>query len=304
MGGLGPEAVLKASDLGPWGRLKLVEKLETGGDHRVDALFDKLILKFDHWALQHPNLARESGIKPGLMGSTISTSQVHTDPSGLSSPPRSGSAGGGLSSAHSSPLIVLYNTFGYDDDYGCGQGADMAAEPPGVPSGIVRDMPGAPNPNPLGPPNPSELLTSDANLLTGAFLQSYQVTPYQSLGLEQGVDLVYSSLQAYPNSFVGGTYSLNNDVGGQKISTIDISFSVNGTYQGPPIEIRNVSNGQYHLAVQAGNLPAATGVYPMTMSFLRNYAAGGSGTDNFSSALAVVNRVGSPYGCASGEVHL
>jgi hypothetical protein len=75
-GGLGPEAVLKASDLGPWGRLKLVEKLETGGDHRVDALFDKLILKFDHWAHQHPNLARESGIKNGAIGSTITKSQV------------------------------------------------------------------------------------------------------------------------------------------------------------------------------------------------------------------------------------
>jgi len=33
-------------------------------------------LKFDHWAHQHPNLARESGIKNGAIGSTITTSQV------------------------------------------------------------------------------------------------------------------------------------------------------------------------------------------------------------------------------------
>ncbi len=67
------------ADLGPWGRLKLVDRLENQGDHQFDAIGERLTAKFNRWALHHPTLAHDSGFKPtpvGSWGSSIPTTQV------------------------------------------------------------------------------------------------------------------------------------------------------------------------------------------------------------------------------------
>ena len=79
-------ALSGTADLGPWGRLKLVDRLEKQGDHQFDALGEKVTVKLDHWELKHPTLAREWGLpKPTPLGSgnaSISTTQIP-----LSTPP-------------------------------------------------------------------------------------------------------------------------------------------------------------------------------------------------------------------------
>lgn len=55
--------------LGPWGGLKLVDRLETQGHHQFDSLDERLTVKFDHWALEHPTLASRSGVHPTPPGS-------------------------------------------------------------------------------------------------------------------------------------------------------------------------------------------------------------------------------------------
>ncbi len=55
-------ALSGTADLGPWGRLKLVDRLEKQGDHQFDALDERLTIKLDHWELRHPTLAREWGL--------------------------------------------------------------------------------------------------------------------------------------------------------------------------------------------------------------------------------------------------
>ncbi len=80
-------ALSGTADLGPWGRLKLVDRLEKQGDHQFDAMDERLTIKLDHWELKHPTLAREWGLtKPTPLGSgnaSISTTQI-----ALSTPPR------------------------------------------------------------------------------------------------------------------------------------------------------------------------------------------------------------------------
>ncbi len=73
-------ALSGTADLGPWGRLKLVDRLEKQGDHQFDAMGERLTIKLDRWEIKHPTLAREWGLaKPTPLGSgntSISTTQI------------------------------------------------------------------------------------------------------------------------------------------------------------------------------------------------------------------------------------
>ncbi len=62
-------ALKGTADLGPWGRLKLVDRLDAQGDHQFDAMGEKLTIKFAHWSMNHPILARQSSFRPSAMQS-------------------------------------------------------------------------------------------------------------------------------------------------------------------------------------------------------------------------------------------
>ena len=72
-------ALSGTASLGPWGRLRLIDRLEKQGDHRFDAMGEQLTARFDHWALKHPSQARDLGFRPTPLGSgnsSISTTQI------------------------------------------------------------------------------------------------------------------------------------------------------------------------------------------------------------------------------------
>jgi hypothetical protein len=56
---------LKQHDsLGPWGGLRLLVQMELRGDHRFDALYQRLSGRFERWAASHPAQARVLGLNP------------------------------------------------------------------------------------------------------------------------------------------------------------------------------------------------------------------------------------------------
>jgi len=198
---LGPEAVLKASDLGPWGRLKLVEELETSGDHRVDALFEKLVIKFDHWTINHPNPARESELKPRPLGTTISTSQD----SQTSSSETSGSDVTTIVATPDSGTIPLiyapYDNIkvGIPCPFCIASTVNGALPSAGSPP--FSDISGGSGGTGLSGSSwlaASGPRDSNASLSSRAFLQDHSLVPYQSADSWNTVDFQYSSLQANP----------------------------------------------------------------------------------------------------------
>ena len=78
-------ALTGSANLGPWGRLKLVDQFNAQGDHQFDAMGEKLTVKYSHWALRHPSLARSSAFRPTPLASgnaLMTTAQI-----ALSTPP-------------------------------------------------------------------------------------------------------------------------------------------------------------------------------------------------------------------------
>jgi hypothetical protein len=49
---------LMHTGIGAWGALRLIDRLEARGDHRVDALYLELSARFDRWVTTHPEQAK------------------------------------------------------------------------------------------------------------------------------------------------------------------------------------------------------------------------------------------------------
>jgi len=80
---------LMHTGFGPWGALRLLDRLETQGDHRFDALYQRLSTKFDKWAVGHPEQAELAGV----VAVPIVARPAETGRSAVGAPKRSAAAG-------------------------------------------------------------------------------------------------------------------------------------------------------------------------------------------------------------------
>ncbi len=140
-------------------------------------------------------------------------------------------------------------------------------------------------------------MDSNADLLTGEYLQDYQAATYESDGESWSIDLQYSSLQAHPEPTVTGAWQVNTDVGSGTFGSTKMSLSVGGSSQGSPITMNIPSNGTYLIQLQAvGAASMTTGMYSLGLSSAKNLNSGGTSTDSYNSSLMVVNNDASPVG--------
>ena len=144
-------------------------------------------------------------------------------------------------------------------------------------------------------PSLKTVMDSDATLIPGDFLQSHQLATYQSLGALQGIDLQYTSLDAYPDPIVTAFLTTAPGSGSSTLTSITASLSVGGTVTYNSISL---SDGQtYMVQVQATSVSTdSTGIYPDSYQIIKYYSDGTNRVENYSSTLMVVNDSTSPYG--------
>ena len=117
-------------------------------------------------------------------------------------------------------------------------------------------------------------MDSDAGLLTGEYFLDHQLVTYQSQGQENGIDLQYSSAQAYPAPVVQYQFTTPPASGSAAIASITAQVNLAGVIQGPAVTYNDFSlqDGETFnvpLQVNASSLP--TGVYPYTITAVEEY---------------------------------
>ncbi len=307
---------LARGDLGPWGRLRLLVRMEAQGDHQFDGLFHRLSMSYTTWAARHPARAAHSGVdphriwKPGI-----------GNRSGAGSPPAGMAAGsgrtpGGLLSNTSPagpsgpvilPLITPLDPFAeYSICWECLAATfnSVAPQPGGVGPMLRTASAGAGGNASSGSSSPGgasyslKTMNSDANLITGEYLQDHQLATYQSLGQANGIDLQYSSLQADPNPIVTGAWDVTSDTGSGQFSSVTIQATVSGTSQGPGnVDSLIPGNGRYIISAQVVTATSTpTGILPVGLTFTKNLTAGGTSTESYNVPVMLVNGSTSHYG--------
>ena len=143
-------------------------------------------------------------------------------------------------------------------------------------------------------------LDSDASLITGEYFQNYQAPMYLSDGSLSGIDLQYSSLQAYPLLVFSVFLTTQANSDSPNLTSITESMLVNGSSQGSDITYDDISlaNGQTYLVqVPAANATSdATSVYPVSLTITKYYSNASPSTAGHNGNLMVVNDSSSPYG--------
>src|SRR5205085_156417 len=113
-------------------------------------------------------------------------------------------------------------------------------------------------------------MDSDAGLVTGEYFQDHQLVSYQSQGQGRGIDLQYSSAQAYPHPVV--QYQFTTPLAGDSsdITSITAQVSLAGVVQGAATTYNTpggLTDGEtYNIPLQVDASSLATGVYSYTMT--------------------------------------
>ena len=203
---------LVPSNMGNWGALRVLTRIEASGDHRFDLLYQNISLRFGRWAASHPIQARLSGLTAAPLqpvGSTDHSAPIMPIRARGSTPPLGGLTPNG---GPPPPLAPHPDNFSLFVDCNCGPTANQLLNGGRSASG--------------GPPNnqsgdggggggfnggriarrwrwrrrwPDGLRRQP---ITGEFLQNHQLATYQSQGEDRGIDLQYSSLEADPYPIV------------------------------------------------------------------------------------------------------
>jgi RHS repeat-associated protein len=320
---------LMHTGFGPWGALRLLDRLEAQGDHRVDALYQRLSARFDRWAARHPEQAKLSGVIAAPISawpSANATGPAHATPpapttsshpaaggaatsAGQPGPPQTSAGAGGTVSPDGRipPPIIPLDGIGWYQDCNCGGATANDASPnPSAPS-MERGFPTSTTGPPPSAPNPNSgyilnggPMDSDASLITGEYLQEREVAAYQSLDTQKGVDLEYSSPLADALPVV--TAVLQTKAGGDSayLTSINVSLTVNGNSQGSAITYNDISltdGASYLVQIQAANASTyTTGIYPTVLTVVKNFSNRGPVTESYNGTLMVVNDSSSPYG--------
>jgi hypothetical protein len=280
---------------GSWGGLRLLVRMERQGDHQFDALYRRLSARFEQWAAGHPALARATGIDPVPIGAPVTIVAPGLTATG-NDKETAGNGTGGSSAGPAQPTpaglspdlgihplnYTAENVFTQFEDCNCTT-ADgfLAGTAAGAGVGMItREM------------------DSDADLITGAYLQSHQVATYQDDGSVHGIDLEYSSNEADPHPVVNGALTINTNTGSGAFTTSSISMDVNGVSQGSSYSITGVLvNGTYLVQMPvhswgSGTTQIATSALTLNM----NLTAGGHATNSFTVPVLIDNQSLSPYG--------
>ena len=129
-------------------------------------------------------------------------------------------------------------------------------------------------------------------------MQDHQLATYQSLGQLSGIDLQYSSLQAYPEPIVTGTWGVNSNTGTGRVHLLHDRGDRQRPLAGQPDhDHRRTGQRRLHRQRPGGDRDlVADGIEPVTLTMTKNLTGGGTSTDNFSASLMLVNASSSPYG--------
>jgi RHS repeat-associated protein len=303
---------------GPLGTIVHMERLSERGIHTFDAAIQ-------HWAsvhqeaLQrlwttHPHWSEAVGLPmPMPMAVTPASNKVST-----TTPPRSAGPvahtaddpqpeGGGAGPDNTAPA----DTFHFYTLCNCPGTANGSMPPsnggsiPGhITDGLNGPSGGSTATSSNGGSIPGHItdggpMESDANMVTGEFLLDHQDVTYQSLGLAQGIDLQYSSLQANPLPVV--TAALTTGIGSDSshLTAITVELTLDSVSQGSAVTYTGISlsDGSTYLAAYQGDATGlASGVYPATLTITKYFDNASPQVENYNSDVPVANRATSPYG--------
>ncbi len=177
---------------------------------------------------------------------------------------------------------------------GCGCGASANGSGPGgaAPGG------GGPGGGLRGPLS-GALLASDADLVTGAYLQDHSTAAYASQGQARGLDLQYSSLQADPRpvvQFEPGTQIASNS---SAITSVDSRVALGGSLD-PSVTHPTPGGLQdeqpYRVPLHVDATGLVTGAYPYSLTVTHAYSGGTSTSRTFEGSVNVVDAAASPLG--------
>ncbi len=288
---------------GSWGGLRVLVRMERHGDHQFDALYRRLSARFEQWAASHPALARATAIDPVPIGAPVTIvapglastgndneTQGYATGGSMSSPATPIAAGLSPDSRVPPPNNGGQNTFTPFNDCNCTTADDFLAGA-GVGAGAAGAAAGA------AAGMSTREMNSDADLITGSYLQSHQLATYQDDGSAYGIDLQYSSNQAEPHSVVSGELTIATNTGSGQFGTSSVSMSVNGTSMGISYTIETLPNGGYFLQMTGPEgTTYSTSLGAGNIAFKMNLTSGGHATNTFTVPVMVVNQATSPYG--------
>ena len=143
-------------------------------------------------------------------------------------------------------------------------------------------------------------MNSDASMLTGEYFQNYQAPMFLSNGSLSGIELQYSSLQAYSTPVF--TADVGDTAGSDPsdVTTITADIYVNGNSQGGSVTYDDIPSGSgfyYLVQLQAVNASSyATGLYPLVLSITKYMANSSVLNESWDDSMMVVNNSSSPYG--------
>ena len=295
---------LAHSNMGNWGALRVLTRIEASGDHRFDLLYQNISVRFGRWAASHPIQARLSGLTAAPLQPVAPIIPIRLGAG--STPPLGGLTPNG---GPPPPLAPHPDNFSLFVDCNCGPtanqllngGRSASGGPPNNQSGDGGD--GDFNGGRIaagGGGGGSGPMDSDAQPITGEFLQDHQLATYQSQGQDRGIDLQYSSLDADPYPIVTAFLTTVAGSNSALITSITASMTVNGASQGSAVTYNSVSltdGATYIVQLQATTVSSyATGIYPVVMTITKYFSDGTNHSHDFDSDLMVVDDAASPYG--------
>ena len=305
-------AQLVPSNLGSWGALRVLARLEAQGDHRFDPIYERISARFEHWAALHPGEARVSGLRLTPPPPPAEPEQP-TRLAGAGSSPTAGSGigpvGGVLPPSNWNPPTDSIQPLA---PCNCPDANNLLPRNGGTAGG-----PGNPNGG-GGPTGQTERensggstgssgssssyggsstsgssggltghtwhLESDSNLVTGEYFQSHTGGFYQAQGVISGVEFQYSSLQADPYPIYSAFLTTQAGSDSSLLTSIKASLTVNSVSEGSAVTYTPVSlvDGQTYLVqLQVTTVSSyATGLYPAVLSITKT-KSGGMATENF-----------------------
>jgi YD repeat-containing protein len=319
---------LVPGNVGNWGTLRVLDRLEANGDHQFDQLYQRISTRFDHWAALHPAQARRSGVTAlpvgilpagGAVTITADPPAAGTNATSpvVSSQTQTGTATGGVvwPDGGVNPLVTpIVDPEGVFTNCNCGDTVNQTVPQtnhgaqPGASSGTGSGGPngGAGSSSTAGGRSASSAsykagpMDSDSSLTTGEYLQDHPTGYYQIQGVLTGIDFQYSSLDADPYPIVSAFFTVAAGSNPSSITSITASLTVNGVSQGSPVTYDDVSlttGAAYIVQVQAIYVSSyATGIYPADLTITKYYSGGTSSNHTYDGSLMVVNDSTSPYG--------
>jgi len=124
---------------------------------------------------------------------------------------------------------------------------------------------------------PQTAMNSDAGLVTGEYFQDHQLATYQSQGQNIGIDLQYTTSQAYPNPVVHYQFTTPAAGNSASITMVTAQVTLAGVGQGSAVTYNTptglIDGTTYNIPLQVNGSALPAGVYPYTMTVSEYFSA-------------------------------